>query len=102
MLQKLLQTEPARLISLITALVGAAVAAGLFTQTKADLWVVLISAALPVVLPLIQGALTRQTVFSPATTQELANAATNLPAGTPVDIGKPPDGGVAIAALPAG
>jgi hypothetical protein len=93
MIAKLLQTEPAALIAAITALVGAAVSLGVLTQTRADLWIALVAALLPVILPIIQGYLTRQTVFSPDTTQKLANAATNLPAGTPVDIGVPPSGG---------
>jgi hypothetical protein len=96
-LQKILQTEPARFISLIVAAVGLAVSFGLLQQPRADAWVAIATAAVPFLLPLIQGILTRQTVFAPATVQVLADAATNLPAGSSVDIGKPPDGGVAVA-----
>lgn len=88
MIQRLLSTEPASLIAIVTALVGLAVSYGLLTQVHADAWL----AILPAVLALLQGAVTRQSVFSPATTQAIANAATHLDAGTPVDIGNPPTG----------
>lgn len=35
--------------------------------------------------------LIRRFVYAPATVQEIANQATNLPAGSTPDIGKPPD-----------
>ena len=92
MIAKLLQTEPAALIAAITALVGAAVSFGLLTQTRAELWIALVAGLLPVVLPIIQGYLTRQTAFAPATVQAIANEATNQAPGTVVDIGKPPEG----------
>lgn len=92
MIAKILQTEPARFISLIAAVLGLALSFGLLTQTRADAWVAIATAALPVLLPLIQGAITRQTVFAPDTVQKLANESTNLPPGTEVDIGKPPEG----------
>lgn len=93
MIAKLLQTEPARLISVIAAVMGLAIGYGLMSQAKADMWIAALTVALPVVLPLIQGALTRETVYAPANVQKIADAATNLPAGTPVDIGVPPEGG---------
>lgn len=43
-------------------------------------------------LPVILGLVTRFFVYSPAKTQEIANNSTYLPAGTPVDIGNPPEG----------
>lgn len=92
MIAKLLQTEPAALIAALTALLGAAVSFGLLTQIRADTWIALAAGLLPVLLPLLQGYLTRQTVFAPATVQKVADAATQLPAGTPVDIGQPPAG----------
>jgi hypothetical protein len=34
----------------------------------------------------------RQNVYAPPSVQKIANAATNLPAGSKVDIGTPPEG----------
>jgi hypothetical protein len=97
MLARILSTEPARFISLLTALLGLAVSFGLVTQAHADAWVGMAIAVLPAVLAFLQGAVTRQQVFSPAKVQQIANAATQLPPGTPVDIGNPPAGPVVTA-----
>jgi hypothetical protein len=91
MLQKLLQNEPAALIAVVTAIVGAAVSFGLLTQTRADAWIAVVAALLPIILPILQGYFTRQNAFAPATVQKIADAATQLPPGTPVDIGSPPN-----------
>lgn len=90
-IRNLLKSEPAVLIAGVTALLGAAVSFGLLTQTRADVWISVAAGMLPIVLPIVQGWLTRQSVFSPDTVQIIADAATQLPAGTPVDIGKPPN-----------
>ena len=90
MIQKLLQTEPSLLIGAITAVLGLAVGYGLLTQAHADAWIALLLA----IPPLLQALVTRQSVFSPAATQAIANAATTLSPGTPVDIGNPPSGDV--------
>ena len=88
MLSKILKTEPALVISLLAAILGLAVSYGLLTQTHADAYIAL----LPAILAIVQGFVTRQTVFAPAKVQAIANAATTLPPGTPVDIGNPPAG----------
>ena len=90
-IRDLLKTEPARLISFIAAVLGLVVSYGLVSQVRADAWIAFATLALPVVLPLIQGALTRQNVYSKDTVQKLADRATYQKAGTKVDIGQPPD-----------
>jgi hypothetical protein len=102
MVQKLLQNEPAALIAVITAIVGAAVSFGLLTQTRADVWIAVAAALLPIVLPILQGYFTRQSVFSPDTVQKIADAATQLPPGTSVDIGSPPNTDASPPLPPAG
>ena len=90
MLDKILKTQPALFISLIAAILGLAVSYGLLTQTHADAYIAL----LPAIVSIVQGLLIKQAVFAPATVQAIANAATTLPPGTPVDIGNPPAGPV--------
>jgi hypothetical protein len=91
MIEKLLQTEPARLIGLLAAVLGLVAGAGIVSQGRADAWVAFAGVLLPVLLPILQAWLTRRAVYAPATVQAIANEATNLPAGSTPDIGKPPD-----------
>lgn len=91
LLQKILATEPARFFAAIAAVLGVAVSYGLLSQTRADAWVSFATLALPIVVPLLQGALTRRNAYSKETTQALANQATFKAPGTIVDIGQPPD-----------
>jgi hypothetical protein len=91
-----LKSEPAVIIGILAAAVLAVVqqlgGANLLEGSVVD-WVT--RALNPTdgwAIPIILGAVTRFFVFSPAKTQQIANAATHLPAGTPVDIGHPPEG----------
>jgi len=88
LIDKLLATEASQFIGLLTAVAAAFVSYGLVSQTRADTWVSILSFALPIVLPLIQGRLTRQQVYSKETTQAVADRAA---ATGDTDIGKPPD-----------
>lgn len=90
-LKQLLQTEPARLMGAITAILGLVVGAGIMSQVRADAWIMIIGVLLPVLLPILQTTLTRRNVYAPDTVQEVADASTFLPAGTSVNIGQPPD-----------
>ena len=91
-----LKKEPAVVIGILAAAVLAAVKSlagdGILAGDVAD-W---IGKALDPqggwALPIILAGVTRFFVFSPAKVQEIANASTYLPAGTPVDIGHPPEG----------
>jgi hypothetical protein len=69
MVQKLLQNEPAALIAVITAIVGAAVSFGLLTQTRADVWIAVAAALLPIVLPILHGNYSPPKAFAPASVQ---------------------------------
>lgn len=91
-IRRILSTEPARFISVISAVLGLGAAFGLVTQAHADAWVALALAALPPVLAFLQGALTRQSAYAPASVQRIANQATFQEPGTVVDIGAPPAG----------
>jgi hypothetical protein len=88
LIDKLLATEAAQFIGLLTAIAGALVAYGLVSQAKADVWVSVLSVALPIILPLIQARLTRRQVYSKETTQAVVDRAA---ATGDTDIGKPPD-----------
>lgn len=90
-IQKILDSEAAWFIGLLTAVLAAVVSYGLVSQARADLWISILTFALPVVLPIVQAIATRLKVYSKNTTQELADQATFQPAGSKVDIGKPPD-----------
>lgn len=91
-----LKREPAVLLGILFAAVMAALQSlagnGIIGQDVVD---TIASAFDPSkggwAIPLITGLITRQFVFSPAKTQEVANLATFQPPGTVVDIGKPPD-----------
>ena len=81
--------EPARLVgygsSLVVALALKA-AESLGVTIPAD-----VLAAISLFTGFVISELIRRFVYPPATVQKIADAATTLPAGTPVDIGNPPD-----------
>lgn len=89
-LRNILAQEPARLVGY-----GSAFAVALALKLAERVGVVLsadVLAAISLLTGLVISELIRRFVFAPATVQVLADAATQLPAGTPVDIGKPPEG----------
>ena len=96
MIQKLLNAEPTAIRALITAILTFAVSAGLMTQAHADTATSIAGAVLPVLLILINGILTRNAVYSPKTTQAIANRAA---ATGNTDIGSPPSGDTAAPVL---
>jgi hypothetical protein len=89
-LRNLMDKEPAR----VTAAVSAAIiAAAAFAADK--LGVVIPENLMPWVILVVGGAIVemiRKVVFSSATVQAIADVATYQPAGTHIDIGKPPEG----------
>lgn len=92
-----LKKEPAVLIGILAAAVLAAVKSlagdGIVSGDIAEMIGKAIDPAQGGwALPILSGFVTRFFVFSPAKTQEIANAATYQPAGTKVDIGHPPEG----------
>jgi len=89
-IKSLVAKEPARLVGWgsTLAVAGALKAAELIGVTlSAD-----VLAAISVITGFVISELIRRFVFSPAKTEEIANNATYLPAGTSVDIGNPPAG----------
>ena len=77
--------EPVAIAGFIAILINLAISFGLkLTLDQVALVNTLVVAGLALVV--------RQNVFAPPTVQKIANAATQLPAGTSVDIGNPPEG----------
>ncbi len=89
MLAKLLSAEPTAVRALITAVLTFLVSVGLVTQAHADSTVTAITAVLPALLIIVNGILTRNAVYSPKTTQAIADRAA---ATGNTDIGTPPAG----------
>lgn len=83
-LLRLWKSEPIRLLYVVA--VGLQAFATLSTGGQP------LQAVLQGVFLAILGEAQRQGVFAPDTVQAIANGATNLPAGTVVDIGSPPAG----------
>ena len=88
-IRNLMEKEPTR----VTAAVGVAVTAGI-AWLGSQLGITIPEAWVPWVVLVVGGAIVefiRRNVYAPATVQAIANEATNLPAGSQADIGKPPD-----------
>lgn len=86
----LIAKEPARLVGYGSSLAVAGalkVAELLGVTVPAD-----VLAAISLITGFVISELIRRFVYSPATTQIIANSATSLPAGSVVDIGAPPTG----------
>lgn len=88
-IRSLMEKEPTRVVALVGAGVTAAVAwlAGQAGVTIPESW-------MPWVVLVVGGAFVeaiRRFVYSPNTVQKIADKATFQEAGTPVDIGNPPD-----------
>ena len=81
----ILGREPVAIAAFVAIAVNLAVTFGL--QLSAE-QIALVNALVVAGLAL----LARQSVYPTATVQKIADAATKLPAGTPVDIGTPPAG----------
>lgn len=96
-IRNILAKEPARLVGY-----GSALAVALALKLAERIGIVLsadVLAAISLLSGLVISELIRRFVYPPATVQKIADAATTLPPGTPVDIGNPPD---ASPPLPAG
>ena len=89
-IRSLMEKEPTRVVGAVGAAVTAAV---VWLATQAG--VSLPEAWMPWIVLVVGGAIIeaiRRFAFAPATVQKIADAATFLEAGTPVDIGVPPEG----------
>ena len=90
-IRNILAKEPARFVGY-----GSSLAVAVALKLAERVGVVLsadVLAAISLLTGFVIAELIRRFVFAPANVQKIANAATNLPAGTPVDIGVPPEGG---------
>lgn len=82
--------EPARIVgygSSVAVFIALKAAAGLGVELSLD-----VQSAISLLAGLVIAELIRRFVFAPATVQAIANEATNMPAGSTPDIGKPPEG----------
>lgn len=90
-IRNILAKEPARFVGY-----GSSLAVALALKL-AERFGLVLSADVLAAISLLTGfaiaELIRRFVYAPATTQAIANAATDLPPGTAVDIGTPPSGG---------
>ena len=93
MLQKLLNAEPTAVRALIAAILTFLVSVGLVSQAHADSTISIVTAVLPAVILIANGYLTRNAVYSPKTTQAIADRAA---ATGNTDIGTPPAGPVPV------
>ena len=92
-----LKKEPAIVIGILAAAILAAVKSltgdGILGSDVADMIGKAIDPAQGgYLLPILSGIVTRFFVYAPPSVQKIADAATYQKAGTPVDIGKPPEG----------
>lgn len=88
-IRNIVAKEPARLVGYGSSL---AVFAALKVAEAAGVTLTLdVQSAISLLAGFVIAELIRRFVYAPATVQAIANQATNQPAGTPVDIGKPPD-----------
>lgn len=88
-IRNVLAKEPARFVGW-----GSTLAVALALKAAEQVGVVLsadILAAISVLTGFVISELIRRFVYAPQTVQAIANEATNLPAGSTPDIGKPPD-----------
>jgi hypothetical protein len=90
-IKDILAKEPARFVGY-----GSSLAVALALKLAEGVGVVLsadVLAAISLLTGFAISELIRRFVYAPATVQKVADAATDLPPGTPVDIGVPPSGG---------
>lgn len=85
-LTAILEKEPVAIAASIRSLLFIGVLSGLLVMDEQLL------AAIALAAELILGLFVRAQVFPTATVQKIANAATEQPAGTVIDIGNPPQG----------
>jgi hypothetical protein len=89
-IRNILAKDPARFVGY-----GSSLAVAVALKLAERVGIVLsadVLAAISLLTGFVIAELIRRFAFAPATVQKIANAATNLPAGTPVDIGVPPEG----------
>lgn len=89
-IKALIAKDPSRWVGYGTSIVVALAlkgAAALGVTIPAD-----VLAALSLITGFVISEVIRRFAYAPATVQKIANAATNLPAGSIVDIGNPPAG----------
>ena len=90
-IRSLMEKEPTRVVGVV----GAAVT-GIVVWLATQAGITIPESWIPWVVLVVGGAIIeaiRKFAFAPATVQKIADAATFLEAGTPVDIGVPPEGG---------
>jgi len=88
-IRNIIAKEPARLVgwgSTLAVAVALKLAERVGVVLSAD-----VLGAISLIAGLVISELIRRFVYSPAKVQAIANEATNLPAGSVPDIGKPPD-----------
>lgn len=87
-----MKSEPTLLVEVVRLFALLATTFGVALNAEDQAAIVLIIGGVISVGSLALAFLNRHKVYAPASVQKIADAATFLPAGTPVDIGKPPEG----------
>lgn len=87
-----MNSEATAIIEAVRAIMLLAATFGFALNPDQQAAIIAAAGAIIIALSAVLAWLNRSKVFSAATTQAIADAATHLPAGTAVDIGKPPEG----------